>query len=326
MFKIIKILTLSFFLLILLHDAKADEIKDQFHDKNISQCSDNYSSLVYDATNYDVILEDRSEKNIYPASLVKLMTVYLTFEAIKKGLLKLDDVIFFSKRGEEVSKINKITTLNIAEGDSISVEQAIRGTIIKSFNEAAVVLAEAVSGSEWNFVRLMNKKAKEIGMLNSSFRNATGLHESGQYTTAYDLARLVRALKEDFPQFYHYFSQKTFSFNDKEFTTHNHVLLEYEGAEGLKTGFTRASGFNLISAAKNNQNHLISILANCSTWEKRDQQTKDMLDYLFVKYDKNNKMPIRTKINHNFSYSDISPKAEISTKENKNRIGSISSY
>jgi len=250
------------------------------------------------------------------------MTVYLVFEAIEKRQIKLDDILAFSARGEEISKVNKITTLNIKEGDYISVEDAIKGTIIKSLNEAAIVLAEAVAGDEWSFVRLMNKKAQELGMINTSFYNATGLHEQGQYTTSYDLARLVNALRKNFPQFYHYFSEKTFSFNDKSFRTHNNVLLEYEGAEGLKTGFTKASGFNLISIAKKNDRRLISILANCSTVEGRDQQTKDIFDRFFIDINLSNISPLKERINKNFKYSKVSSRSKyFDNLDNKLRIG-----
>ncbi len=291
-------------------------------DNNNLECSPVFSSLVYNSDNGRIISETRSENNIYPASLVKLMTVYLVFEAIESGTLSLDDVVAFSKRGEEISKINKITTLNVLEGDLIKIKDAIRGTIIKSFNEAAIVLAEAVSGNEWSFVRLMNEKAKDLGMINTSFRNATGLHAEGQYTTAYDLARLARSLKNDFWQYYHYFSEEEFSFNGKNFITHNHVLREYPGAKGLKTGFTRASGFNLISAAWKNDNKIVSILANCSSFEDRDQQTKDIFNQSFSKLNDVKKPTLGSKITEGFSYEKLNPKAIYYESINmKHRIG-----
>jgi D-alanyl-D-alanine carboxypeptidase len=144
-------------------------------------CSESYSYLIFDVETNNILSETRSEKFIYPASLVKLMTLYLTFEAIEQKKIQPLDVITISARGEEISNVNKINTLRLKEGDKITVRQAIGGVIVKSFNEAALSLAEAVAGDEWEFARKMNKKAEELGMFNTSFRNSTGLHEEGQY-------------------------------------------------------------------------------------------------------------------------------------------------
>jgi D-alanyl-D-alanine carboxypeptidase len=228
-------------------------------------CSKVYSSLVIDEKNGEILFEKRSDNSVYPASLVKLMTLYLTFEAIEKNHLKPEQVLTISPRGEEISKVNKVNTLNLKEGDKITVREAIQAIIVKSFNEAAVTLGEAISGSEWDFIRKMNEKARELGMINSSFSNASGLHFEGQYTTSYDLARLTMAIKRDFPAYYHLFALKEFRYNGTKYETHNHVLVDYKGAEGLKTGFTNASGFNLISAAKKDGKRVISILVGCST-------------------------------------------------------------
>ena len=290
------------------------------------ECSDIYSSLIFDYNNGNIISEVRSMQTIYPASLVKLMTVYIAFEEIKKNKLRFNQKLTISSRGEEVSNINKINTLKLKKGDQVSVKQAIRGTIIKSFNEASVTLAEAISGNEWQFAKLMNKKARELGMFDTSFKNSTGLHHQGQYTTAFDLARLVKALKSNFPQYYYLFSQEKFKYKDKKFTTHNNVLLDYPGAEGLKTGFTRASGFNLISIAKRNKNRLVSILANCSSHELRDEQTIDAFNQSFniinsskISYKKNK---ISHQIDNKFNYNKISKKQiDLNSKNYVMRFG-----
>jgi D-alanyl-D-alanine carboxypeptidase len=248
------------------------------------ECSSEYSALVISDHKNHVLFERRAEEKFYPASLTKLMTIYLVFEALEKRQLDLHRVLIVSERGEEISKVNKVNTMNLALGDKINVDDAIRATIVKSFNEAAVTLAEAVAKSEWQFARKMNEKAAELGMFNSSFRNASGLHAEGQYTTAYDFARLVLALKRDFPQYYHYFSLKSFSYNGRKYETHNHVLLEYNGAEGMKTGFTNASGFNLISVAKNHaDDRVVSVLMGCPSVDRRDRFTKRLLDEGFSK-------------------------------------------
>jgi len=266
-------------------------------------CSDVYSYLLFDEKSGHVISETRSEKVTYPASLVKLMTLYLTFEAIEKGHLKADHVLHISARGEEVSKINKINRLAIKEGDEITVREAIRAVIVKSFNEAAVTLAEAVAGNEWDFVRKMNEKAQELGMDNTSFRNASGLHDEGQYTTSYDLARLVIAMRKNFLGYYHLFALKDFTYHGAKYETHNHVLVDYKGAEGMKTGFTNAAGFNLVSAANKNDQRIISVLLGCASAEKRDKFTKNLLNEGFADLEKHSHEKSGIKITKGFNYS-----------------------
>jgi D-alanyl-D-alanine carboxypeptidase len=268
-----------------------------------SGCSDVYSYLTFDAKTGNILSETRSEKITYPASLTKLMTLYLTFEAIEAKKIKPTQLIEVSQRGEEIAKVNRVTTLNLKEGDKISVRDAIRGTIVKSFNETAVSLAEAVAGSEWNFVVLMNEKARDLGMFNTSFRNSTGLHEEGQYTTTYDLARLVIALRKDFPGYYPLFSLKEFEFNGTKYETHNHVLLDYAGAEGMKTGFTNAAGFNLISSAKKSKDRVVSVLLGCASVESRDIFTKELLDKSFSDLERKNNIEVLNKILLRFNYA-----------------------
>lgn len=245
------------------------------------ECSDSYSSLVFEEKTGDILFSKRADEASYPASLTKLMTLYLTFEAIENKQLDVSQTLSFSSRGEEISAVNRVTTLHVQKHDTITVREAIQAVIVKSMNEAAIILAEAVSGNEWAFARKMNERAAQLGMVNSSFRNATGLHAEGQYTTTYDLARLVVALKRDFPGYYHLFSLKEFSYLDKEYETHNHVLVDYKGAEGMKTGFTNASGFNLISSAKRGDKRVVSVILGCATYQKRDEFTKELLDYAF---------------------------------------------
>ena len=267
-----------------------------------SECSDQYSALIFREDNDEILYSKRAEQVIYPASLVKLMTLYLTFEAIENKKITPNDKIIASKRAQEISEVNKINTLHLVAGDQITVKEAIRALIVKSFNEAAVMLSEAISQNEWNFVRKMNQKASELGMINSSFKNSSGLHEEGQYTTAYDLARLAKALKKDFPRYYHLFSLKEFKYLDKTYPTHNHILVDYKGAEGMKTGFTRASGFNLITSAKKGKNRLISVLTSCASYEKRDALMIELLDHSFKKIATNEHGDV--KLNEEFDYQN----------------------
>lgn len=269
-------------------------------------CSKNYSYLVFDVESGEVLSQNRAEIILYPASLTKVMTLYLVFDAIKSGKLSLDQKLAFSARGEEVSKVNKVNTLRVKEGDRISVRQAIQAVVIKSFNEAAVVLAEAVAGDEWNFARLMNEKAKELGMINSSFRNSSGLHEDGQYTTSYDLARLVIAIKKNHQNFYHFFAQKKFIYRGNEYETANKIINSYDGAEGMKTGFTNAAGFNLISTAKYRDKRVGAIVMSCADSNSRYRLSEELLDRGFdAALDKD---LFASKITNNFDYKDSTEK------------------
>jgi D-alanyl-D-alanine carboxypeptidase len=254
----------------------------------LSTCSKDGALISVEEDSHQILFENNSQKLIYPASLVKLMTAYLTFEALQKNQLNLHQKLTFSERAQEISRINKVNTLGVKEGNKISVEKALQALIIKSYNEASIVLAESIADDEWSFVRQMNKKALELGMINTSFRNASGLHEEGQYTTASDLARLAIILKKDFPQFYYFFGMKEFVYNNKTIKSHNRVLNEYEGAEGMKTGYTNASGYNLVTSAKNAKKRIFSVVTGCPSSRKRDDLSKFLLDLSFLEGQENN--------------------------------------
>lgn len=283
----------------------------------IEGCSKDYASLVFEEKTGDILFEKRSDQIVYPASLVKLMTLYLTFEALENHKLKPTQVLTISERGEEISKVNKNNTMRLKVGDKITVRDAIRAVIVKSFNEASVTLAESISENEWDFVRKMNEKAQKLGMINTSFRNSSGLHEEGQYTTAYDLAVLVRAIKKDFPGYYHIFSSKEFTYHGTKYETHNHVLVDYKGAEGLKTGFTNASGFNLITAAKKGNVRVISVLVGCSTYQQRDKLTKELLNDAFLQLERHKSLrqDIMARLGKIFDYKNKSQKEDDSYEE-----------
>lgn len=266
----------------------SDNLKTELNnDDQLKECSDNYAYLVLD-DNEAILSENRAQMVKYPASLTKLMTVYLAFDALKHHKLSPDQKLIASDRAEYVSSLNKVNTLNLKIGDELTVDQAIKGSIIKSFNETTVMLAEAIAGSEWDFSKMMNKKARDLGMYYSNFRNASGLHDDGHYTTSYDLARLVLALKHDFPEYYHYFSMKEMSLNSVKYVNHNHILFNYPGAEGMKTGFTNKAGYNLIAAARKNNHRVISILMSCVSTAKRDDFTAQLLDNGFGNIKENN--------------------------------------
>jgi D-alanyl-D-alanine carboxypeptidase (penicillin-binding protein 5/6) len=256
----------------------------------ISPCSQHGSLMVVQEDNNQIFLETNPNKIIYPASLVKLMTAYLTFEAIKNQKFSEDDDIFFSLRAQEVSNFNKNNTLKVSYGDRISVLTALKGLIVKSYNETAVALAEKIAGDEWQFVRLMNKKALELGMINTAFKNASGWHDEGQYSTASDLLKLAIHLKKDFPQFFYLFALKDFNYKKISTKSHNRFLHSYDGAEGLKTGFTSQAGYNLVASASKNNVRFFSVVTACKTSNQRDELTKFILDLSFLNDDKNNKI------------------------------------
>ncbi len=242
------------------------------------ECGKDYSALVFNPENGDILFENQPDQIIYPASLTKLMTVYLAFEAIKDKKLSLEDQLFASPRAVAASKVNKNNRLNLEEGDAVLVRKAIEGAIVKSYNELTVMLAEGVSGSEWQFARNMNAKAKDLKMWSTNFRNASGLHDPGQFTTNEDLAKLVLAIKKDFPEYYHFFSLKEFTYKNIKYPTHNKVLQKYKGVDGMKTGFTKASGFHLITSFNGKQKSLITIVTGCESVQKRDNFTRELLN------------------------------------------------
>lgn len=236
-----------------------------------------YASIVMDAQTGTVFEEYNADARSYPASLTKMMTLYLTFEALKAGRLKtlqrLD--VSYTAAAQRPSK------LDLMAGQTITVEQAILALTVKSANDAAVVLAEALAGSEPRFAQLMTQKARELGMSSTTFRNASGLPNPGQTTTARDMATLARALIRDFPQYYHYFSAREFDFDGTTIPTHNHLLSRYEGADGIKTGYIHASGYNLVASAMRDGRRLIGVVLGGRTSSMRDHSMMHLLNVAF---------------------------------------------
>lgn len=256
-----------------------------FYSQNsMAKCSDEYALLVLNPNTKKVFFEKRADQLRYPASLTKLMTLYLTFEAIENDKLSMDTKLLVSKRAAAQWKFNA----DLKAGEYVTTEDAVLGIIVKSFNDMAVVLADAVGGNEWNFARMMTNKAQELEMYDTTFRNAAGFTDYQQQTTAYDIAKLAIALKKDFPQYYDLFATKKLIFRGKKYETHNHVLVDYKWAKGMKTGFTRASGYNLVSSAKKDGEELISIIMHCSSIEGRDDYVISVFDDVFAKLEKIN--------------------------------------
>jgi D-alanyl-D-alanine carboxypeptidase len=233
-----------------------------------------YADIVIDASSGEVLHSRNADVQNYPASLTKMMTLYLLFDALEKGKIKLDDGLSVSAHAEA----QPATKLGLTAGSSIKVEKAILAIVIQSANDAAVVVAENIGGTEDKFADLMTKKARALGMTSTNFENASGLPDTKQHTTARDLAVLARALMTDFPQYYHYFSVTKFVWGGRTIKTHNRLMVAYDGADGLKTGYIRASGFNLVTSAIRNNQRVIGVVLGGKSPSARDQQMAKLLD------------------------------------------------
>jgi len=216
---------------------------------------------------------------IIPASLTKMMTLYLTFGALSSGQLDLSSRLKVSDRAAAMPP----TKLGLRPGDTIRVEDAIMGLVTRSANDAASVLAEALGGSEDRFAMVMTRTARKLGMTRTVFRNASGLPDGEQRTTARDLARLATRLIQDFPQQYGYFSSPGFTFRGRTHPNHNRLLASYQGMDGLKTGYTQASGFNLAASAVRGGRRLVAVVIGGQTAGARDATMADLLDSGFAR-------------------------------------------
>jgi len=232
-----------------------------------------YASIVVDAKTGEILYAKRADAPRYPASITKVMTLYLTFEALSTGKISLDDRVVFSPHASAQSP----TKLGIRAGDSISVFEAIQSLCTLSANDAAVALAEKLGGTEQRFAALMTLRAQELGMTNTTFANANGLPNSRNISTARDLAILSRAAMRDYPQFYGFFGQTTFRFRGRTITNHNHMLSNTPGVDGLKTGFTNASGFNIAISGVRDGRRLIVVVLGGPTRIMRDKTAESLL-------------------------------------------------
>ena len=237
-----------------------------------------YAAIVVDAASGTVIDAHAATARWYPASLTKVMTVYLAFEAIEAGTLALDEELPVS----EDAAAQPATELGLGAGETITANDAILAIILQSANDAAVVLAERIGGSEDQFAVLMTAKAKELGMRRTVFRNATGLPDPEQVTTARDMAVLAAALLHNYPQYYHFFSTTSFTYGGQTFGTINGILTRYEGADGIKTGFTCGSGYNLVASAQRDGRRLIGVLLGSHSSFERSIEMDRLLDVGFA--------------------------------------------
>ncbi len=238
-----------------------------------------YASIVIDYDTGRVLHESNADTRNHPASLVKMMTLYLAFEALERGDITLDQKLAVSRRAAGMPAAK----LGLKRNETITVENAILALITKSANDAAVVVAEALGKKETKFALMMTRKAKALGMKRTQFRNASGLPNRRQLSTARDMATLARALIRDFPNYYQLFSTREFVYKGRRHRNHNRLLRKYAGTDGIKTGYIRASGFNLAASVNRNGRRLIAVVFGGKTPRSRDRHIAKLFDRGFAK-------------------------------------------
>ena len=235
--------------------------------------------LVVDANTGHTLYANAADEPRYPASLTKMMTLYMVFDLIERGRLTYQTPIRVSEHAAAAAP----SKLDLKEGEEIALIDAIRVLITKSANDVAIAVAEHVGGTEANFARMMTQKAHQIGMRATTFRNASGLPDPGQVTTARDMATLALRLQDEFPQHYVLFGTRTFAYKGETYRNHNTLLFHYEGTDGIKTGYTRASGFNLVSSVRRGNKHVIGVVFGGASAATRNNTMRTVLNIGLVK-------------------------------------------
>lgn len=240
---------------------------------------DKYAAIVVEADSGRVLYDRYADKPLYPASLTKMMTLYLTFEALDAGRITKNQRIWVSSHAASMAP----SKLGLQPDTNIRVEDAILALVTKSANDAAVALAESLGGTESRFARLMTEKAAELGMEHTVFKNASGLHDRGQFSTARDMAILSRALIVNYPRHYRYFSTKSFTYAGVTYSNHNKLMYSYEGMDGIKTGYVEPSGFNLAASVARDGKRLIGVVFGGKTATSRNIHMAALLNDSFAK-------------------------------------------
>lgn len=242
--------------------------------RDVSESSSpKFASIIVDGNSGSVLQATSPDGIRHPASLTKIMTLYLLFERLESGKMKLDTEMPVSQHAADQDP----TKLNLRAGQTIRVEDAIKGLVTRSANDAAVVIAEAIGGDEDDFAQMMTRKARSLGMSRTVYRNANGLPNDEQVTTARDQATLGRVIQERFPRYYRYFATSTFNWRGQSIRNHNHLLGNVEGVDGIKTGYTRASGFNLVTSMRRGNRHLIGVVLGGRSGGSRDAIMRNLL-------------------------------------------------
>ncbi len=238
-----------------------------------AQANSKYAAIVVDANTGKTLFASNADAERYPASLTKMMTLYLTFEALQSGRISKTTKVPFSKN----AAAEPPTKLGVKAGGSVTVETAIYSLVTKSANDASTALAEMLGGSEAEFARMMTAKARKLGMNSTVFRNANGLPNPAQHTTARDMATLGIALREHYPQYYDYFSTRSFQYGNQRLSNHNRLLGRIKGVDGIKTGFTRASGFNLVSSVSDGNRRIVAVVMGGQSGKSRDDHMAELI-------------------------------------------------
>src|SRR5438874_13344328 len=232
-----------------------------------------YADIVIDANSGTILHATNPDARRHPASLTKIMTLYLLFEQLEAGKLKLDSALKVSSEAAGQAP----TKLGLKPGSTLVVEDAIKGMVTRSANDAAVVVAEAIAGSESDFAKLMTRKARALGMSRTVYKNASGLPDDDQVTTARDQSILGRAIQERFPRYYKFFSIRSFTFRGQSIANHNHLLGRVEGVDGTKTGYIGASGFNLVTSVHRGSRYLVAVVMGGSSAGSRDARMRELI-------------------------------------------------
>jgi len=238
-----------------------------------------YAAMAIDANTGAVLHNRAGDAPRYPASLTKMMTLYLTFELIERGRLSYATKIKMTERGAAASP----SKLGLKPGQEIRLIDAIKALVTKSANDVAIALAQHIGGTEANFARLMTAKARQIGMTHTTFKNASGLPNKAQTTTARDMLTLALRLQDEFPKQYKLFATKTFTYRGKRYRNHNRLLIHYRGTDGIKTGYTRASGFNLVASVRRGKKHVVAAVFGGRTGRIRNARMRALLNKSLAK-------------------------------------------
>jgi D-alanyl-D-alanine carboxypeptidase len=237
-----------------------------------------YTAIVIDVTNGNVLYERSPDTQKYPASLTKMMTLYLVFEALERGDIDMDTEWSVSSRASQQPP----SKLGVKTGDTIAVRDAIMALMTKSANDVATVVAEGMSGTEWQFAQDMTAKARQLGMSRTTFGNASGLPDDSMVSTARDMATLAVRLQNDFPQYYTLFSTTSFTYHGQTYGNHNKLLGVVDGVDGLKTGYTRAAGWNLAASALRDGRRIVAVIMGGKSRIWRDERMKQLIGEGYV--------------------------------------------
>jgi len=237
------------------------------------------AAIVVDMNSGRTLYEQSPDVQRVPASLTKMMTLYVLFTYMRAGVISPDSELVVTSYAASQDP----TKLNLKPGATIRVADAINALVTLSANDAAVTIAENLAGTEQNFARVMTQRAQSIGMMSTTFRNASGLPIDGQVTSARDMATLAQHLIRDFPEYYRCFQTRFFTYNGRRYRNHNHLLFGYKGTDGIKTGYTRLAGFNLTASVRRDEKHLIAVVLGGETGGQRDAAMRSLLDQNFPK-------------------------------------------